>query len=38
LSRVGYGRITGNRFDEVSGPPLLFAIALLREVRWRAPP
>src|SRR5918993_1147774 len=38
LSRVGYGRITGNRFDEVRNPPLPFAIALLRELRWRAPP
>src|SRR5918993_1497305 len=31
-------RITGNRFDEVRDPPLPFAIALLRELRWRAPP
>src|SRR5512132_1198416 len=28
LSRGGYVAITGNRFDEVSGPPLPFAIAL----------
>jgi hypothetical protein len=33
LSRGGYRLITGNRFDEVSEPPLPFAIALLRELR-----
>src|SRR4029453_7166723 len=38
LSRGCYGPMTGNRFDEVSGPPLPFAIALLRSRRERAPP